>query len=79
MISKAKQLMHDSYFRYKESWGNYKSDKHKSKRILKQEIISILVHGSFTRQELILIKNLAKDKAFKKLFNKRDWRIEKCR
>lgn len=47
---------------YRARWGNYKSDDHKSKRILKQEISFIMVHGEFTKAELISIRDLIKQK-----------------
>lgn len=46
--------------RYEKDWGNYKNDDHKSKRILKQEISFIMVHGEFTKAELIVIRDLIK-------------------
>lgn len=48
--------------RYEKDWGNYKSDDHKSKRLLKQEISFIMVHGEFTKPELIAIRDLIKQK-----------------
>lgn len=44
--------------RYLEDWGNYKSDEHKSKSLLREEIRDILVHGTFCRKTLILIRDL---------------------
>lgn len=46
--------------RYQEDWGNYESDKYKSRSILKQEIASIMVHGEFTKTDLIAIRDLIK-------------------
>jgi hypothetical protein len=52
------------YQRYIDQWGNYKSDKHKSKRLMRSEIIDILVHGSFNNIDLIDIRDFAKGLAF---------------
>jgi len=43
---------------YKKRWGNYKSDKWKSGRILWAEITDILHVGDFSKRELIEIKNV---------------------
>ena len=50
------QLKFMAWRRYKESWGNYRSDKWKSKRILKTEISDIMSLGSFNKEDLINIK-----------------------
>ena len=42
---------------YNRRWGNYKSDKHKSKGILKEQIRTILTLGEFSKEELIKIKD----------------------
>ncbi len=51
--------------RYEKDWGNYQSDKYKSRSILKQEISSIMVHGEFTKDDLIAIRNFTKNKGLK--------------
>ena len=51
--------------RYNLEWGKYKSDKNKTKSLLKEEIRDILIYGSFTKDDLIQIKNFAKDKGFR--------------
>ncbi len=48
--------------RYEKEWGNYTSDKYKSLSTLKQEIASIMVHGEFTKSNLIAIRDLVKFK-----------------
>jgi hypothetical protein len=53
-----------SYHRYELEWGNYKSDKYKTKKILKEEIRDILLLGKFSKQDLLDIKNYSKRKAF---------------
>jgi hypothetical protein len=55
--------------KYDNEWGNYKSDKHKSKSILREEIRSILISGKFTKKELIKIKNYMLDTTIKKMEN----------
>ncbi len=54
-----------SFHRYDLMWGNYKSDKYKSKKILRAEISNILHLGKFSKAELKLIKDLVKEKGFK--------------
>jgi len=63
-MTKTKKLRRDGWFRYSDNWGNYRSDKHKSKRILSSEIASIMVHANFTKKELIEIRDYVKKKAF---------------
>ena len=53
-----KQLLQDSWHRYRLSWGNYKSDKYKSKRIVRGEITDLLHLGSFSKAQLVEIKDL---------------------
>ncbi len=48
--------------RYEKDWGNYKSDTHKSRKLLKQEISFIMVHGEFTKSDLIIIRDFIKQK-----------------
>ena len=50
--------------RYIDEWGNYKSDLHKSKKTLRQEIIDILIQGSYNRIDLIDIRDFAKGLGF---------------
>lgn len=47
---------------YKKRWGNYKSDKYKSKGLLQSEISFIMAHGEFTKQDLIAIRDFIKEK-----------------
>ena len=56
----------DGLTRYKHEWGNYKSDKHKSKRILSAEISDIMSFGEFSKTDLIDIKDFAYSIAFDK-------------
>lgn len=56
-----------SYHRYKIRWGNYKSDDHKSRKILKEEIRDILTLGKFSKAALKAIKETAKEKGFEKV------------
>ena len=60
----SKSLKEKGYQRYIDDWGNYKSDKHKSKRILSSEIKDILSFGSFTKVDLIDIRDSVKGLAF---------------
>ncbi len=50
----------DNWSCYQASWGNYESDKHKSRSILKEEIRDILVHGTYNKASLIVLKDTAK-------------------
>lgn len=50
----------DNKSRYIQEWGNYKSDKYKSKSTLREEIRDILVLGEFSKEELIKIKDVVK-------------------
>lgn len=63
-MSKKKSYIEQNWFQYSSSWGNYKSDKYKSKGILKEEIRSLLVYGEYSKSELIEIRDLMKDMAF---------------
>jgi len=44
--------------RYLEEFGNYKSDKHKSKRLLKYEVSFLLTHTNLSKKSLIEIRDL---------------------
>ena len=48
--------------RYLYDWGKYKSDKWKTKRIIKEEIRDLIALGNFSKAELIEIKNIIKQK-----------------
>ena len=61
------QRKHDSYWRYCLEWGNFKSDKYKRKAWLRGEIRDILIFGSFTKKDLISIKNHIKEVGFKEI------------
>ena len=54
----------DKKHRYLYEWGNYKSDRNKTKRILGQEIGDILSYGEFSKKDLIAIKDLCKTLGF---------------
>ena len=43
--------------RYKERWGNYFSDKWKTRRVLRSEIIDMMRIFTFSKKELTEIKN----------------------
>lgn len=43
---------------YKDLWGNYKSDRHKTKGVLKEKIRDLLVHAPLNKFNLIQIKSL---------------------
>ena len=62
MKTKEEQLRHDAV--YNHNWGNYKSDKNKSRKIVMAEITDILYLGSLTIDDLLEIKNLAKKLGF---------------
>ena len=59
-----KSLREKGFQRYVDEWGNYKSDLHKSKKTLRQEIIGILIHGTFNKIDLIDIRDFAKGLGF---------------
>lgn len=50
---------------YDIEWGNYKSDKHKTKKTLKVQIRDILSYGTFTKKELMRIKEILETVGFK--------------
>ena len=56
--SKLIRLRQDAWHRYRLEWGNYKSDKHKTKRILRQEIDDLFRCAHYTKAELIELKNM---------------------
>ncbi len=58
--SKKEQLKQDNIHRYRQQWGNYKSDKYKTKKLLKEEIRDVLVYGEFSKDTLIIIKDYMK-------------------
>lgn len=64
------ELKRASWSNYQQSWGNYKSDAHKSKRTLKSQISYIMSLGYFTKDELIKIKNLLEKIGFKEFIFK---------
>jgi len=43
---------------YLEEWCNYKSDEHKSKKILEFEINSLLIHAKLSKKSLIEVRDL---------------------
>lgn len=64
MKTKNQRLNSDRYHQYKLSWRNYKSDKHKSKKILRSQISDLFTYGTFTKEELIEIKDAIEQRAF---------------
>lgn len=44
--------------RYLLGWGNYKTHKWKKKRILREEIREVLIHGVFNKPQLIEILDM---------------------
>ena len=72
-MSKRERLIVDSLFRYNQNWGNYKSDKWKSKRTLKSQIAELLSLGNFSKRDLINIKEFAESKV-----HANSWRIWPC-
>lgn len=56
-----------SYLRYCTQWENYKSDKHKTKAILREEIRDLLVYGTYTKEDLVKLKETVKDVAFREV------------
>lgn len=65
VTSKTKRLIQDSWHRYRLAWGNFKSDRHKSKRTLRAEISDLLGYGHFTKKDYIKIKDMIYDIAKK--------------
>jgi hypothetical protein len=51
----------EGFERYKYYWGNFKSDKYKSKKTLKTEIRDILYLGTYSRNRLIKLKEITKE------------------
>ena len=64
IYTKRQRLNQDCHFRYQRMWGNYKSDKWKSKILQRAEIKDLLALGDFTKQELIEIKEFVLERAF---------------
>lgn len=60
----SKSLREKGFQSYVDEWGNYKTDLHKLKKTLRQEIIDILVYGTFNKIDLIDIRDFAKGLAF---------------
>jgi len=63
-MTKKQRLASDDKFRYMREWDNYKSDKNKTKKILKEQIRDALVYGRFTKNDLLKIKELIEDVGF---------------
>ncbi len=64
-LTKAQSLRHDRYWRYRSAWGNFKSDNHKTKRTLRQQIEDALFYGTFTKDDLKMIKTVVSRRGFK--------------
>jgi hypothetical protein len=64
-FKRTKQRKEDSRRWHQSNWGNYKSDKWKSKAIMREEIRSLLIHGDYTKDQLIEIRDFLQERAWK--------------
>lgn len=58
----------DHYHRYKLEWGNYQTDKYKTKKILRQEIGDLLRCIDLPKADLIEIKELIHERVVEKVY-----------